>query len=184
LPVFIAAPIPAIAPQPSTPTTAGSASGIDPGSFAFVHNGFVCEGTGTKAAVNGVPSGKVMGCEALWPRRPRLQAQHWPQTVRQLRITIADLHVGDGIPNGFDDSSGLVAEEEGKFVVDLAFSMGHVSGTNAAGLDSHHDIARAGMGQSYLDEFNGSIGLARSDTTNGLRHEATFLTESPVAERS
>jgi hypothetical protein len=39
---------------------------------------------------------------------------------------IADLHVGDGIPNGFDDSSGLVAEEEGKFVVDLAFSMGHV----------------------------------------------------------
>jgi hypothetical protein len=97
---------------------------------------------------------------------------------------IADLHVGDGIPNGFDDSSGLVAEEEGKFVVDLAFSMGHVSDTNAAGLDSHHDIARAGMGQSYLDEFNGSIGLARSDTTNGLRHEATFLTESPVAERS
>ena len=63
-------------------------------------------------------------------------------------------------------------------------SMGHVSDTNAAGLDSHHDIARAGMGQSYLDEFNGSIGLARSDTTNGLRHEATFLTESPVAEGS
>ena len=31
-----------------------------------MHNGFVCEGTGTKAAVNGVPSGKVMGCEALW----------------------------------------------------------------------------------------------------------------------
>ena len=27
-----------------------------------------------------------MGVEAI-PRRPRLQAQHWPQTARQLRIT-------------------------------------------------------------------------------------------------
>ena len=54
---------------------------------------------------------------------------------------------------------------------------------NAAGLDSHYDIARAGIGQNYLGEFNGSMGLARSDTTNGLRHEATLLMESRVAEQ-
>ena len=82
---------------------------------------------------------------------------------------IADLHVGDGIPDGFDDSGGLVAEEEGKFV-DPAFSIGQVSVTNAAGLDSHHNIARVGIGQNHSGEFNGSMGLARNDTTNGLRH--------------
>ena len=66
-----------------------------------------------------------------------------------------------------------MAEEEGKFV-DLAFSIGQVSVTNAAGLDSHHNIARAGIGQNYFGEFNGSMGLARNDTANGLRHKATF----------
>ena len=35
----------------------------------------------------------------------------------------------------------------------------------------------------YLGEFTGSMGLARNDTTNGLRHEATVVTESRVAER-
>ena len=78
---------------------------------------------------------------------------------------IADLHVGEGIPDGFGDSGGLVAEEEG-IVVDPAFSIGQVSVANAAGLDSHYGIARAGIGQNYLSEFNGSMGLARNDTTN------------------
>ena len=75
----------------------------------------------------------------------------------------------EAIPDGFDDSGGLVAEEEGKFV-DPAFSIGQVSVTNAAGLDSHHNIARVGIGQNHSGEFNGSMGLARNDTTNGLRH--------------
>ena len=113
-----------------------------------------------------------MGCEALWVSKqiPRaaafagatLAADSSPVENHK----IADLHVGDGIPDGFDDSGGLVAEEEGKFV-DPAFSIGQVSVTNAAGLDSHHNIARVGIGQNHSGEFNGSMGLARNDTTNG-----------------
>ena len=91
-PVLIAAPMPAITPQPSSPATAGSAAGS-----TFVHWPSCTRVLSTNApmpsaGVSSVPSVSVIFCSALNVSkhrcgRPRLQARHWPHTARQFRIT-------------------------------------------------------------------------------------------------
>src|SRR4051812_42534329 len=95
-PVLIAAPNPAITPQPSSPTTAGSADGS-----TFVHcpectSVFSMNAPIPSAGLSSVParspSASVIFWSALcvlkqyhgWPRR---HARQSPQTARQLRTT-------------------------------------------------------------------------------------------------
>ena len=91
-PVLIAAPMPAITPQPSSPAVAGAIAGL-----TLVH----CPAATSVRSANapmpsagdsGVPSARVIFCCALcvlkqYQGRPRAQARHWPQTARQFRIT-------------------------------------------------------------------------------------------------
>ena len=81
LPVFTAAPRPAITPQPSSPTTAGSAEGS-----TLVHcpawtSVLSANAPIPSAGVSSVPSSSVIFWAALWVSkqycgRPRLQARH------------------------------------------------------------------------------------------------------------
>ena len=91
-PVLIAAPMPAITPQPSRPAVAGAIAGL-----TFVHcpaatSVFSANAPMPSAGDSGVPSASVIFCVALcvakqYQGRPRLQARHWPHTARQLRMT-------------------------------------------------------------------------------------------------
>ena len=91
-PVLIAAPMPAITPQPSRPATSGFASGL-----TFVHcpactSVFSTNAPMPSAGESSWPDSRVIFCAALcvekqyqgWPRR---QARQVPQTARQLRMT-------------------------------------------------------------------------------------------------
>ena len=91
-PVLMAAPMPAITPQPSSPAAVAGASGS-----TFVH----CPAATSVLSANApmpsagdstVPSVSVIFWVALWVAKqyqgsPRSQARHSPHTARQLRMT-------------------------------------------------------------------------------------------------
>ena len=91
-PVLIAAPSPAITPQPSRPAAVAGASGS-----TFVHWPAATSVLSTKAPMpsageSSVPSVSVIFCVALcvvkqYHGSPRRQARHCPHTARQLRMT-------------------------------------------------------------------------------------------------
>ncbi len=92
LPVLIAAPRPAITPQPSSPTAAGRADGS-----TFVHwpactSVFSMKAPMPRAGVSSVPSSRVIFWVALnvlkqYHGSPRRQARQSPQTARQFSTT-------------------------------------------------------------------------------------------------
>ena len=92
LPVLMAAPIPAITPQPSRPAAVAGAA-----RSTFVHWPAATSVLSTNAPMPSagdrtVPSVSVIFCVALWVAKqyhgsPRRQARQSPQTARQLRIT-------------------------------------------------------------------------------------------------
>ena len=91
-PVLMAAPIPAITPQPSRPAAAGDASGS-----TLVHWPAATRVLSAKAPIpsagdNSVPSARVIFWEALWVLkqmwgRPRRHDRQPPHTARQFKIT-------------------------------------------------------------------------------------------------
>src|SRR3954468_7642379 len=91
-PVLIAAPTPAITPQPSRPAAVGGAAGS-----TLVHcpewtRVFSANAPMPSAGDSSVPSARVIFCAALWVLKqyqglPLAHARHSPQTARQLRIT-------------------------------------------------------------------------------------------------
>ena len=91
-PVFMAAPRPAITPQPSSPATSAGAAGS-----TFVHcpaatSVFSANAPMPRAGESSVPSSSVIFWVALCVLKqycgsPRLHARHCPHTARQLRIT-------------------------------------------------------------------------------------------------
>ena len=92
LPVFTAAPNPAITPQPSRPAAAGEAAGSTLVHCPAATSVFSANAPMPSAGESTVPSTRVIFWVALWvlkqyQGRPRLQARHCPQTARQLRMT-------------------------------------------------------------------------------------------------
>lgn len=91
-PVFIAAPRPAITPQPSSPATSGLAAASTLVHWPAATSVFSQKAPMPRAGDNSVPSVRVIFCVALWVSKqywgfPLRQDRHWPQTARQLRIT-------------------------------------------------------------------------------------------------
>ena len=91
-PVFIAAPRPAITPQPISPAAAGLASGS---TFTACNASTSVSSQNApmpRAGDNAVPSGNVIGCPAFrlakqYQGRPRRHERQSPQGARQARIT-------------------------------------------------------------------------------------------------
>ncbi len=88
----IAAPSPAITPQPSNPAAVGDADGSTFVAWPAATNVFSANAPMPSAGESSVPSGSVIFCVALcvakqYQGRPRRQARHSPHTARQLRIT-------------------------------------------------------------------------------------------------
>ena len=92
LPVLMAAPRPAITPQPSRPTAAARADGSTLVHWPAATRVFSANAPMPRAGESSVPSSSVIFCVALWVAKqyrgsPRSQARQLPQTARQLRTT-------------------------------------------------------------------------------------------------
>src|SRR6202034_2270840 len=90
--VLIAAPRPAITPQPSSPAVAGAILGSTLVHCPAATSVFSANAPMPSAGDRTVPSARVIFCLALcvakqYQGRPRRQARHWPHTARQFRIT-------------------------------------------------------------------------------------------------
>ena len=91
-PVLIAAPRPAITPQPSRPTAAARADGSTLVHWPAATSVFSANAPMPRAGESSVPSSSVIFWVALWVEKqyhgsPRSQARQLPHTARQLRIT-------------------------------------------------------------------------------------------------
>ena len=90
--MLIAAPSPAITPQPSSPTAAARADGSTLVHCPAATSVFSAKAPMPRAGESSVPSASVIFWVALWVAKqyhgsPRRQARQLPQTARQLRIT-------------------------------------------------------------------------------------------------
>ena len=91
-PVLMAAPRPAITPQPSSPAVAAGMAGLTLVHCPAATSVFSANAPMPSAGDSTVPSSSVIFWVALWvlkqyQGRPRLQARHWPHTARQFRMT-------------------------------------------------------------------------------------------------
>ena len=152
LPVLMAAPRPAITPQPSRPTAAARADGS-----TFVHwpaatRVFSAKEPMPSAGDSSVPSSSVIFWVALWVAKqyhgsPRLQARQLPQTARQLSTTKSPgSRPVTPSPDGLDDAGRLVPEQEGELVVDPALAVVQVGVADPAGLHLDDRLTRTGVG--------------------------------------
>ena len=88
----IAAPSPAITPQPSSPAAVGDAAGSTFVAWPAATSVFSANAPMPSAGESSVPSASVIFCVALcvlkqYQGRPRRQERHSPHTARQFRIT-------------------------------------------------------------------------------------------------
>ncbi len=91
-PVNMAAPRPAMTPQPSSPTASGRAAGLTLVHCPAATSVLSANAPMPRAGESGVPSASVIFCVALWVEkqyqgRPRRHDRHSPHTARQLRTT-------------------------------------------------------------------------------------------------
>ena len=91
-PVLIAAPMPAITPQPSSPATSGGTAGSTLVHWPAWTSVFSANAPMPSAGRQLLARSSVIFWAALWVAKqyqgsPRRQARQWPHTARQLRIT-------------------------------------------------------------------------------------------------
>ncbi len=141
-PVSMAAPRPAMTPQPSRPGDLGLGRGVDLACTgrrppASCRRRRRCRGRAT-APCRRSASSSAWRC--AWRSstrcgRPCRHDRHSPHTARQLRIDeVAGRHVGDVGAHRLDHAGGLVAEQEREVVVDAALAVVQVGVAHAARL--------------------------------------------------
>ena len=155
----IAAPRPAITPQPSRPATSGFASADTLVHWPAATSVFSAKAPMPSAGLRArCRRSSVIFCVALWvlkqyQGRPRRHERHSPHTARQLRITKSPgATLGDVGADRLHDPCGLVAEQERELVVDAALAVVQVGVAHAACLHLHQCLARSRVGyQDRLD---------------------------------
>ncbi len=89
-----------------------------------------------------------------------------------MSIQVARFHRCDVGANGFDDTGGLVAEQEREVVVDRALAIVQVGMADTARLHVDQRLTRARIGHlDRLDRDRLALAL-RDDPTYSMRHEA------------
>ncbi len=123
-PVFTAAPKPAMTPQPIRPAASGRAAGSTLTAWPAATSVFSAKAPIPSAGDRGVPSARVIGWVAFrlskqYQGRPRRHERHVPaRRPPGHDHVVAGRHVGHPLPDRFDHAGRLVAEQEGKVVVD------------------------------------------------------------------
>ena len=176
LPVLIAAPMPAITPQPSSPAVVAGHLGIDLGALAGGDERLLDErpdaerrrqhgAVGERHLLRGVERGEADPRPAAQAAAAR--AAHRPPVEDD---EVAGRHVGDALADRLDDAGGLVAEQEREVVVDAALAVVQVGVAHAARLHLDDRLARPGIGDDdRLDRHRRTL-RARHDSANLLCH--------------
>ena len=172
-PVNMAAPRPAITPQPSSPAASGRARGSTLVHWPAATRVFSAKAPMPRAGESMVPSGSVIFCVALWVEkqyqgRPRRHDRH--STAHRPPVEDDEVprrHRRDVGAHRLHDAGGLVAEQEGEVVVDAPFPVVEVGVAHAAGLHAHERFARAGVGHEH--------GLERDRRALGQGDDAAHL---------
>ena len=147
-PVSMAAPRPAITPQPSSPATSGFTVGrhlgaLPGGDERLLGEGADAERGRQRHAVEGHLLRGVVGGEAVPgptpAARPALAAHRPPVEDDE----VARRDVGDAGADRLHHAGRLVAEQERELVVDAALPVVQVGVAHAAGLHLHERLARA-----------------------------------------
>ena len=178
LPVLIAAPRPAITPQPRRPTAAARATGrlraLTRGDQRLLGERADAQrgrqlGAGEVALGERHLLGGVVGGEAV----PRLAAVAGAAVAAHGAPVEDDevtrLEPGHVRTDRLDQAGRLVAEEEGEVVVDPALAVVQVGVAHPAGLDLHHRLARAGIGDVDRGELH-RLALRERDDGLDLLH--------------
>ena len=76
----------------------------------------------------------------------------------------------DALTDGFDDTGGLVAEQERELVVDAALAVGEVGVAHAARGDRDDDLTGAGIGDHDGHDLDRRSLRASDDSADCLRH--------------
>ena len=187
LPVFTAAPRPAITPQPSRPDHRRVGVRIDLRALPFVHKGLLGERADAERRGQLRAVGQrhrlagIEGVEAV-PRpaaaaRPAVAAHRSPVQHDE----VADLDMGDRASCRLDDACRLMAEQERELVVDAAVTVGQVGVAHPARLNPHDHIVRAGIRDGDVDELDRGTLAAGDDTLNLLWH-GKDLSESELQD--
>ena len=175
-PVLIAAPMPAITPQPSRPTAAGRAAGSTLVHWPAATSVFSANAPMPSAGDSSVPvASSVIFWVALWVAKQyqRLAALAGPALAAH-RAPVEDHEVagrdaGDVVTDRLDDARGLVAEQERELVVDPALAVVQVGVADPAGLHLHHRLARPGVGHVDGHDLD-RVTLATGDDGLDLLH--------------
>ena len=167
-PVSMAAPSPAITPQPSSPATSGFTSDDTLVHCPAATSVFSAKAPMPSAGDSSTPS-SVIFCVALWVEkqyqgRPRRHDRHSPHTARQFRITKSPgATSATSGPTASTTPGRLVAEQEREVVVDAALAVVEVGVAHAARLHLHERLTGAGIGDD--DRLDGDGLLLRRATT-------------------
>ena len=178
-PVLIAAPSPAITPQPRRPATSGRTLGS-----TFVHcpaatRVFSANAPIPNAGDSSVPSSNVIGCvsvvrgEAVPGPTPStgstLAADRAP--VQDHEVALGDL--GDPRADHGDHSGRLVTQQVGEVLADAPLAVVQVRVAHAARLHVDHDLARTWIG--HHDRLHGHRLPCARATTARTWYGMTFL---------
>ena len=178
-PVLIAAPSPAITPQPSSPATSGVGRGSTlvhwPAATSVLSANAPMPRAGRqlRAVLEGHLLLGVVGVEAVpgTPAQagPALPAHRPPVQDHE----VAGLDLGDPVADLLDDSGGLVPEQEGELVVDAALAVVQVGVADPARLDRHDRLPGPGSGTMIVSMRTGSSPARCDDPAYLLRHAAS-----------
>ena len=176
-PVLIAAPMPAITPQPSRPTAAGGPTGRPsctgrrrPGSSPRTRRCPAPARARCRVALGERHLlGRVVGVEAVLQvaalAGPALAADRTPVEDHE----VAGSDAGDVGADRLDHAGGLVAEQEREVVVDAALAVVQVGVADPARLHLHQRLTRTGVRHVDRHELD-RLTLATGDDALHLMH--------------
>ena len=180
-PVYIAAPSPAMTPQPISPAASGGAFGSTGTHCPAATSVSSANAPMPRAGESSVPSSSVIFCvrvaavEAVpgtsAPARAARSARRAPRDDHE----VAGRDVVDAVADLLDDAGRLVSEQEREVVVDRALAVVQVGVAHAARLHTDERFAGAGIRDDDRHELDRRFLLQRDDTAD-LVHRLTVAT--------
>ena len=187
-PVLMAAPRPAITPQPISPAASGLAAGSTftacQASTSVNSQNAPMPNAGDSGAP---PSASVIFCCALrlakqYQGRPRQQERQFPQGARQARMTKSPgPHIADAVAHLFHNAGRLVSQQKRKLVVNGPLAVMQVGVAHAARLHPHQRLARPGLRHQYRRQLHRRPLAPRDDPLHFVNRHRYSLRKYPSA---
>ena len=171
----MAAPMPAMTPQPSSPAASAPASGLTLVHWPAATRVLSANAPMPSAGLSSVPSVRVIFWVALWVRSSTAACPLTAPALATNRPPVQDHEVagrdlGDALADRLDEPGGLVAEQERELVVDAAFAVVQIGVAHAASLNGDHRLSGTGIRNDNGLERHRLALRHRHHASNFLRH--------------